>query len=117
MSVVGHECSLAESFSGSRGPGATADVEFELQASSDGTNTTVDTVTVTVNADNDAPSANAGANQTVDEGDVVALDAVRLELTLKDEGLTYTWVADSRARRVTLSDANAGCADAILHGS
>ncbi|MEY3230128.1 MAG: hypothetical protein RL689_215, partial [Planctomycetota bacterium] len=47
-----------------------------LQCSvSDGTNTTVDTVTVTVNADNDAPAVEAGANQTVSEGDVVTLAA------------------------------------------
>ncbi|MCB9917355.1 MAG: LEPR-XLL domain-containing protein [Planctomycetes bacterium] len=51
-----------------------SDLQFQVSVS-DGTNTTIDTVTITVNADNDAPSANAGPDQTVNEGDSVALDA------------------------------------------
>ena len=80
-----------------------SDVEFELQVS-DGTNTSVDTVTVTVNADNDAPSASSGADQTVNEGDVVSLSGSGTDP--EGRGLTYTWV-QTAGPRVVLSDANA----------
>ena len=54
---------------------ANSDMQFRVSVS-DGVNPpSVDTVTITVNADNDAPSASAGADQTVDEGDAVSLDA------------------------------------------
>ena len=72
---------------------------------SDGTTTSTDTVTVTVNADNDAPSAEAGNNQTVDEGASVTLDASGSS-DPEGQGLTYTW-AQTDGPAVTLSDANA----------
>ncbi|MFN3244080.1 MAG: PKD domain-containing protein [Planctomycetota bacterium] len=80
-------------------------VGFELTVS-DGTNvSSVDTVTVTVNADNDAPSSHAGADQSVDEGDVVTLNGLGSS-DPEGQGLTYTWV-QTGGPTVTLSDANA----------
>ena len=49
-----------------------AALTFELTVS-DGTNTSVDTVAITVEADNDGPVVDAGAAQTVSEGDTVTL--------------------------------------------
>ncbi|MBN2448010.1 MAG: hypothetical protein JXO22_14865 [Phycisphaerae bacterium] len=80
-----------------------SDVTFELRVS-DGTSTSVDTMTVMINADNDAPTANAGAEQVVDEGDVVTLSGSGTDP--EGEGLTYEWVQTS-GPSVTLSDANA----------
>ncbi len=73
-------------------------------AVSDGTNTSIDTVTIDVNRDDDAPSANAGSDQSVDEGDTVTLQGSGTD----PEGvpLTYTWVQTS-GPAVVLSDANA----------
>ena len=73
---------------------------------SDGTNTSsVDTVAITINADNDAPSANAGADQTVTEGAVVTLTGLA-STDPEGQSLTYTWVQTS-GPTVTLSNANA----------
>ncbi|MEM7203829.1 MAG: Ig-like domain-containing protein, partial [Planctomycetota bacterium] len=60
-------------------------------------------VTVTVNADNDAPTADAGNNQTVDEGDSVSLAASASDP--EGQGLTYTWTQVS-GTSVTLADAS-----------
>ena len=80
-------------------------MQFQLQVT-DGVNTSsVDTVTVTINADNDLPSANAGANQTVDEGDTVTLTGLA-STDPEGQALTYTWTQVS-GPAVTLSDANA----------
>jgi len=82
-----------------------SNVQFQLTVS-DGTNTSsVDTVTVTVNADNDAPTADAGSNQTVNEGDAVTLTGVASS-DPEGESLTYTWTQVS-GPSVTLSDASA----------
>ena len=78
-----------------------SEVTFELHVS-DGTNTSVDTMTVTINADNDAPSADAGVDQTVDEGDVVTLSGGGTDP--EGQGLTYEWV-QTAGPTVTLSDA------------
>ncbi len=69
-------------------------VQFQLSVS-DGTNTaSVDTVTVNVNADNDAPTADAGTDQTVNEGDVVSLNGLS-STDAEGQGLTYNWVQTS----------------------
>jgi hypothetical protein len=58
-------------------------------AVSDGTSTTYDSVTIHVNRDNDAPSVNAGANQSVNEGDAVTLSGGVTDP--EGEGVTYSW--------------------------
>ncbi|MFK7742254.1 MAG: PKD domain-containing protein, partial [Planctomycetota bacterium] len=74
-------------------------------AASDGTTTTYDTVVVTVNADDDAPTANAGASQTVSENATVKLDATG-STDPEGQGLTYTWTQTS-GPAITLDDPNA----------
>ena len=83
-----------------------SDVTFQLTVS-DGTSTSVDDVTVSVNADNDAPTAEAGGNQTVTEGDAVSLDASGSS-DPEGQSLTYTWVQTS-GPSVTLDDAQREC--------
>ncbi len=80
------------------------DVTFQLTAS-DGTTNSVDAVTITINADNDAPTANAGPNQTINENDLVTLDASG-STDPEGQAITYTWTQTS-GPSVTLSDANA----------
>ncbi|MBU0639840.1 MAG: hypothetical protein KKB50_13310, partial [Planctomycetes bacterium] len=82
---------------------ANTDVTFELRVS-DGTNTSLDTLAVTVNADNDAPTAEAGIDQVVTEGDTVTLSGSGTDP--EGQGLTYEWTQTS-GPSVTLSDANA----------
>ena len=69
---------------------ATTTLTFSLTVG-DGVNTsTADTVDITVTADNDEPTAHAGGNQTVDEGDPVTLNG---SASSDPEGaaLTYAW--------------------------
>lgn len=84
---------------------ADTEVKFALTVT-DGVNiSALDTVTITIHADNDAPTADAGADQTVDEGTVVTLTG----LASSDpelQGLSYTWVQVA-GPTVTLSDPNA----------
>ena len=80
-----------------------SEASFELRVS-DGTNTSVDTMTVTINADNDAPTADAGVDQVVEEGELVSLAGSGSDP--EGEGLTYEWVQTS-GPSVTLSDAHA----------
>jgi len=75
-------------------------VTFQLTVS-DGVNTSVDSVTIAINRDNDAPAANAGADQTVDEGTLVSLSASGSS-DPEGQGLTYQWVQTS-GPTVTLS--------------
>ena len=51
------------------------DLAFQVTAQDSEGATSIATVTITVNADNDGPTASAGGPQTVDEGDLVTLDA------------------------------------------
>ncbi|MEE9296326.1 MAG: tandem-95 repeat protein [Phycisphaerae bacterium] len=59
----------------------------------------------TVNAANNAPSAEAGNDLTVDEGNTVTLDATGSS-DPENDSLTYTWT-QTGGPAVTLSDANA----------
>ncbi len=54
-----------------------------------GDNTRTDTVDVTVEADNDGPTANAGPDQRVDEGDTVTLSGSGSDP--EGETLSYSW--------------------------
>ncbi len=64
------------------------ELTFEVTVS-DGFHTGVDEVTVTVNAENDAPTAEAGADLTVDEGEIVQLAGSATDPEGQD--LTYRW--------------------------
>ena len=80
--------------------GSDTAVTFTL-AVSDGTNAAVtDRVTVTI-TDNAPPSADAGANQTVQEGATVTLSGTATDAD--DDALTYLWTHDS-ALDVTLAN-------------
>ncbi len=79
-----------------------ASLTFTLTVNDGTQDSEADTVTVTVEAgDNDAPTADAGADQTVDEGDTVTLDGSG---SSDPEGasLSYAWDAPAS---ITLSDA------------
>ena len=78
------------------------DLTFQVTVEDPGGQTSIDTVTITVNADDDAPAASAGPDQTVNEEDVVTLDATGSG-DPEGEALTYTWVQTS-GPAVTLSD-------------
>ena len=79
---------------------ATEDLTFELTVSA-GRLSTTDTVTITVTADNDAPTADAGDNQPVDEGDTVTLSGSGTDP--EKQSLTYTWRQTSSGATVALS--------------
>ena len=65
------------------------------------------TVTITI-LYNNPPTANAGANQSVNEAATVQLDAsASSDLEDEDSSLTYSWLqVDSSGYTITLSDAN-----------
>ena len=64
-----------------------------------------DTVTITVTAgDNDAPTANAGSNRTVNEGDAVTLSGSGTDPERED--LSYSWRLSSGTPSVTPTNAN-----------
>ncbi|MCA8949635.1 MAG: LamG domain-containing protein [Planctomycetes bacterium] len=77
---------------------------FELTVS-DGVNRSVDVVQILMRADNDAPTANAGNDQIVNEGDTVRLDG-RGSTDPENQTLTYSWRQIS-GPTVTLDDPTA----------
>ncbi|MFO1009992.1 MAG: Ig-like domain-containing protein [Planctomycetota bacterium] len=82
---------------------ANTDVAFQL-AVTDGYSTTLDTVTVTIQANDDAPTVDAGAAQSVNEGEPVTLTGSATDP--EGQGITYTWTQIS-GPTVSLSDPHA----------
>ena len=85
-------------------PDRTADytLTFSLKVNDGTSDSAADTVDVSVTADNDAPTAKAGPDQSVTEGDTVTLAGSGTDP--EGQTLTYAWTAPSG---VTLSDATA----------
>ena len=85
-------------------PNVTANVTLTFTLTvNDGTSNGTDTVDITITADNDAPTANAGMNQTVDEGDTVSLSGSGSDP--ESGALTYSWTQTGGSPNVTLTGA------------
>jgi len=83
------------------------DYDISVTASTEGGASTTDTTTITVQPEqtNTAPDADAGDDQTVDEGDTVTLDASGSS-DQDGDSLSYSWtVTDVAGTSVSLSDA------------
>ena len=76
-------------------------LEFSLTVNDGVSDSQAATVTITVTGVNDPPTANAGADQTVDEGVTVTLDG-SASSDPESATLTYTWTQTSGTPTVTL---------------
>ena len=87
---------------------ATTTLTFSLTVNDGTQDSTADTVDITVTADNDAPTADAGGDRTVSDGDAVTLDG-RASSDPEGADLTYVWTQTApdsgEGSAVTLSDA------------
>ncbi len=95
--------SPSPSFTAPTGLSADAVLVFSLTVS-DGSLSASDSVNVTVTNVNDAPSANAGENQSVDEGATVTLSGSGTDPDTGDS-LSYAW-SQTSGQDVTLSGAD-----------
>ncbi len=87
-----------------------ADLTFELTVS-DGGLTATDAVTITVAADNDGPTASAGSDKTVNEGDTVSLSGSGSDP--EGESLTYEWAQTGGSPTVSLTGATTASASFV----
>ncbi|MFZ3096926.1 MAG: PKD domain-containing protein, partial [Desulfosalsimonadaceae bacterium] len=85
------------------GPAATDTLVFHLTVTDAGGKTDTDSVTVTVHWNNLAPTANAGADQTVEYGDAVQLNGSG-STDPENNTLSYQWIASSGTINPALSD-------------
>ena len=86
---------------------ATQDIILTLTVTDSGSLTDTDTVTITVNDSvNKAPTADAGANQTVTEGSTVSLNGTASDDDPEDSP-TYAWTFNNTALGITLSSTSA----------
>ena len=83
---------------------ANADLTFTLTVTDPAGLSASDTVVVTVRADDDAPSANAGTDRTVNDGDSVTLDGSGSS-DPESRALAYSWAQTGGSPTVTLSGA------------
>ena len=84
---------------------ANAALTFTLTATDPGGATATDTVTVTVKSVNDAPTANAGSDFTISDGDTATLDG-SASSDPENGDLAYAWTQTAGTPSVTLRDAD-----------
>ncbi|BBO83653.1 hypothetical protein DSCO28_42190 [Desulfosarcina ovata subsp. sediminis] len=108
----GYDVSLSDatsakaSFTAPEVAAASAVLIFQLTVTDSGGLDATDTVRVSIVSENQSPTADAGADQTVDEGEAVTLDGSGSS-DPDGDALSYQWVqTDSSGVSVSLSDAD-----------
>ena len=86
-------------------PASASTLTFSLTVTAGGMTSAADTVTITVQAST-APTADAGADQTVEEGALAVLDGSASN-DPENQALTYAWTQTGGSPNVTLSSATA----------
>ena len=88
---------------GAHDPDVHADGDGRRRKPRDGRASGTDVVVVTINADNDLPTADAGTDQTVSEGDAVTLSGSGQDP--ENAALSYAWTQTGGTPTVTLTGA------------